>query len=55
MDYRNATLEDIAQVSELQKQYHILTISEGDKPDGFVTTLFSKELFKEIKGEGMYV
>ncbi len=48
MDYRNATLKDIAQVSELQKKYHILTISEEDKPNGFVTTFFSEELFQEL-------
>lgn len=48
MNYRNATLEDIFAVSELQKKYHINTISEEDKPDGFVTTLFSEKLFHEL-------
>lgn len=48
MEYRNATLADIPTVSELQKKYHVSTISEEDKPDGFVTTLFTEEQFKEL-------
>jgi len=48
MIYRNATKEDIPQISELQKKYHVSTISEEDKPDGFVTTLFTPEQFGEL-------
>lgn len=48
MIYRNATLDDISAVSLLQKKYHINTITEEDKPDGFVTTLFSERLFQEL-------
>jgi hypothetical protein len=48
MEYRNANLNDIYGVSQLQKKYHIYTISEEDKPDGFVTTLFTEEQFKEL-------
>ena len=48
MEYRNATLKDIYGVSLIQKKYHISTISEEDKPDGFVTTLFNEEQFKEL-------
>ncbi|WP_422485927.1 GNAT family acetyltransferase [Gudongella sp. DL1XJH-153] len=48
MIYRNATIEDIPQISELQKKYHVLTISEEDKADGFVTTLFTPEKFGEL-------
>ena len=48
MDYRNANLNDIYGVSQLQKKYHISTISEEDKRDGFVTTLFTEEQFKEL-------
>jgi hypothetical protein len=48
MEYRNATLKDIYGVSQLQKKYHISTISEEDKPDGFVTTLFTEEQFKKL-------
>ena len=48
MEYRNATLKDINQISQLQKKYHISTISEEDKRDGFVTTLFTEEQFKKL-------
>ncbi|GAA0717800.1 hypothetical protein GCM10008905_03750 [Clostridium malenominatum] len=48
MKYRNATLEDIPAISELQQRYHVSTISEEDKADGFVTTLFTEEQFKEL-------
>ena len=48
MIYRNAVIKDIPAISELQKKYHIETISEEDKPDGFVTTLFTEEQFKEL-------
>lgn len=48
MEYRNATLNDIPAVSKLQEKYHVSTISEEDKPDGFVTTLFTEEQFKRL-------
>ena len=48
MEYRNATLADIPGVSALQEKYHISTISEEDKADGFVTTLFTEDQFKEL-------
>ena len=57
MQYRNATLKDIPGVSKLQQKYHISTIREEDKPDGFVTTLFTEEQFKELieKEQGLAV
>lgn len=48
MIYRNATIEDIPAISDLQKRYHVSSISEEDKADGFVTTLFTAEQFEEI-------
>ncbi len=48
MIYRNATLTDISAISELQNKYHVSTISETDKPDGFVTTLFTESNFEEL-------
>ncbi len=48
MEYRNATVKDIPAVAELQQKYHVLTISEVDRPDGFVTTLFTEEQFTEL-------
>ncbi len=48
MTYRSATLEDIPQIFELQKKYHVLSINDEDKKDGFVTTLFSEEQLKDL-------
>lgn len=48
MIYRNAVVEDIPAIAKLQQKYHVLTISEEDKADGFVTTLFTEDQFKEI-------
>ncbi|MDF2674380.1 MAG: Acetyltransferase, family [Clostridiales bacterium] len=48
MIYRNATFKDIPGISELQQKYHISTISQEDKADGFVTTLFTEEQFWEL-------
>lgn len=48
MIYRNATLEDIPAVYKLQQKYHISTIEEADKKDGFVTTLFDEEQLTEL-------
>lgn len=48
MIYRNATVEDITALEELQKTYHVATINESDKADGFVTTLFTTEQFREL-------
>ena len=45
---RGATTQDITQISSLQQKYHISTILEQDKQDGFVTTLFSDEQFAEL-------
>lgn len=52
MIYTLATKEDIPQVYALQKKYHIDTIAEEDKADGFVTTLFSEEQFASLIDEG---
>lgn len=48
MDYRNAKIEDIPAVKKLQERYHVDTISEEDRPDGFVTTLFTEDQFQEL-------
>ena len=48
MLYRNATIDDIAQIEELQKKYHVSFISEEDKKSGFVTTLFTREQLTEL-------
>jgi hypothetical protein len=48
MIYRNAILKDIPSISALQQKYHVSTISEEDRADGFVTTLFTEAQFKEL-------
>ena len=46
--YRLATRDDLDQVHRLQKRYHVSTISDEDRPDGFVTTLFTTEQFERL-------
>lgn len=48
MIYRNATIQDLKALAELQKKYHIATIADEDKGDGFVTTLFTEDQFTEL-------
>lgn len=47
--YRNASPEDVPAVYALQQKYHIATIREIDKPDGFVDRpLFTQAQLKEL-------
>ena len=57
MIYRNATLADIPKIAELQSIYHVSAISLEDKPDGFVTTLFTEQQFQDIieKEQGLAI
>ena len=48
MIYRNASIHDIPQILALQQKYHIASIREQDKKDGFMTTLFAAELLEEL-------
>lgn len=48
LTYRPATLADIDGIIALQKLYHVDTVSDTDKPDGFVTTLFTAEQIAEL-------
>ncbi|MDD2282246.1 MAG: GNAT family acetyltransferase [Eubacteriales bacterium] len=48
MDYRNASIKDIPRITELQQKYHVSTISDEDRPDGFVTTFFTEDQFQEL-------
>lgn len=51
---RLAVLKDMKEVLDLQSKYHVDTILQEDKKDGFVTTAFTKEnlekLIREEKG-----
>ena len=48
MIYRNAAMEDIPKIEELQKRYHISFISAEEKKNGFVTTLFTQDQLAEL-------
>lgn len=48
MIFRNADLNDISDIILLEKKYHKDSISEEDKPDGFVTTFFSENKLKRL-------
>lgn len=48
MIYRNAGISDIPQIQALQQVYHISSIREEDKKNGFVTTLFTAEQLQEL-------
>ena len=43
MEYKIAQIEDIEKVLELHSKYHIDSIRQEDKKDGFITTAFTKE------------
>ncbi|MDY3947498.1 MAG: GNAT family acetyltransferase [Ezakiella sp.] len=45
---RMATIKDIPELMELQKLFHVDTISPEDKKDGFVTTKLTEEPWKEL-------
>lgn len=43
MELMSATKEHIDSVMDLQRKYHVDSINESEKQNGFVTTLFSRE------------
>lgn len=57
IEIKHATYEDIPAVESLQLRYHVSTISEEDKKDGFVTTLFTPEQLKSLIDEedGLFI
>ncbi len=48
MEYRLAELEDMEGVKALLRKYHRDTISDEDRPDGFVTTAITDEQLTEL-------
>lgn len=46
--YRFATVDDILAVDALQQKYHVSSVSEEYKKDGFVTTRFTASQFREL-------
>jgi GNAT superfamily N-acetyltransferase len=57
MTFSIAVESDINNILELHKKYHIDSISEQDKLDGFVTTPFTSELLEELitKERGIFI
>ncbi len=57
MEYRMAKESDIEGVLALHKKYHVDTVSEEDRADGFVTTQFDGELLRELihREKGLFV
>ncbi|MBW5405752.1 GNAT family N-acetyltransferase [Morganella morganii] len=57
MEYCVAELTDMEQVKALLKRYHLTTISDEDKPDGFVTTQMSDEQMIDLieNEKGLFV
>ncbi|WP_201783346.1 hypothetical protein [Hymenobacter sp. AT01-02] len=48
MEFKLASLENIDGVLALHQKYQIATIAEEDKPDGFVTTAFTREQLTQL-------
>lgn len=48
MTYSYGTIDDIYELLSMHKKFHVDTIPEKDKPDGFVTTPFTEELLTEL-------
>ena len=48
MQFRQATIEDIDGIKALLRKYHRDTISDEDRPDGFVTTAITDEQLTEL-------
>jgi len=56
MQFHIATLQDIEAVLGLHLKYHIDTISEVDKKDGFVTTPFDEAILAELIAQnGLFI
>ncbi len=57
MEYRAAIVEDIEKVLALHRNYHIDTVSDEDRADGFVTTQFTAELLRDLieRERGLFV
>jgi hypothetical protein len=55
-EYRIAEFRDIPEIKRIHGRYHVSTISDGDKKDGFVTTNFTDDqLEKLVREKGFFV
>lgn len=48
MEYKIAKESDIEAILSLHEKYHVDTVTDEDKADGFITTQFNYELLKEL-------
>lgn len=57
MIYKLATKNEIEEILSLHKKYHVQTIAEEDKEDGFVTTQLDEDLLTELieQERGLFV
>ena len=57
MKLKVAKLSDIGEVLKLQNKYHVDSINEEDKKDGFVTTAFTKKQLTDLvnKEQGLFI
>ena len=57
MEYKIATLADIAATLKLHAKYQVDSIKEEDKKDGFVTTAFTKEELTQLieQEQGLFI
>ena len=57
IELKVATIENVEEILILHNKYQVDSISDKDKPDGFITTAFTKEhLTSLIKDEnGLFV
>ncbi len=57
VQFNIAELQDIEGVLTLQQKYHVSTIEQNDKKDGFVTTAFTYDQLKSLilKEKGLFI
>ena len=57
MEYKIATIDDIEGVLSIHRKYHIDTVSDRDRKDGFVTTQLDEDLLAELiqKEKGLFI
>lgn len=57
MKCRVAGIKDIDEVLKLQSKYHVSTIKDEDRTDGFVTTLFTESQLQKLvlKEKGLFL
>ena len=55
--YREARIEDIDAIVRLHRRFHVDSVADEDRPDGFVTTDFTPELLRRLIQEerGLFV